>query len=483
MEVGASRLLYGAASIFMISTLSFSREHVRHFFPARWRFPMISLQTPIRTIILLTMIILLLGITACAEIKLQTLPPPPPTAKLRVFFLPVSDVMPARLWWGTPHKEFAANMTYQVAHFLQTTGIYEIVPARDVNAVLDGQNDEDIYWVRGNWESAKRVGRAVHADYVVVAHRGFASRGVYFFEMLWINLETGKIFESRNTASSFLDTNAKRQEFKNIVNQIYREIFQQAKEDLLSTAILKGRIAEKAGLGQDLPAKTPVREERIPAVKEKEAPDRLPIIAMGPAPEIPKAGASQKPAVKEPAAKKTPVTSSERTGTPVVAVVRPPVAPPSMREPLIKADIVPAGKKPRLVVYDLEASQPMQVVGLILTEALREEIFKIGSFDLINREDLTRAIEELKLQQSGLVQEKDAVQMGRWFAARQSVTGRLGVIGSTMLLQAKRTDIETMGTLAIGSLNAPAGREEELLNGLSSLARQLFPRQINMNPK
>jgi hypothetical protein len=439
---------------------------------------MISLQTTIRTILLLTMIILMLGITACAEIKLQTLPPPPPTAKLRVFFLPVSDVMPAGLWWGTSHKEFAANMTDQVANFLQTTGIYEIIPTRDVNTVLEGQNDEGIYWDRGNWESAKRVGRAVHADYVVAAHRGCASRGVYFFEMLWINLETGKIFESRNTASSFLDTNAKREEFKNIVKQIYREIFQQAKEDLLATAILKGRLAEKAGLGQDLPAKTPAREERIPVVKEKEAPAMLPVIAMGPAPEIPNAVVSPKPA-----AKKAPVTSSGSTGTPVVAVVRPPVAPPSMREPLTKADIVPPGRKPRLVVYDLETSQPMQVVGLILTEALREEIFKIGSFDLINREDLTRAIEELKLQQSGLVQEKDAVQMGRWFAARQSVTGRLGLIGSTTLLQAKRTDIETMGTLAIGSLNAPAGREEELLNGLSLLARQLFPRQINMKSK
>ncbi len=127
----------------------------------------------------------------------------------------------------------------------------------------------------------------------------------------------------------------------------------------------------------------------------------------------------------------------------------------------------------RIVVYDLETTQPMQVAGLIITEALREEILKLGSFDLVNREDLARAMDELKLQQSGLVGEKEAVTMGRWLAARQSVTGRLGSLGSTTVLQTKRTDIETMGTLSIGSLKAAAGREEDLLEGLPDLAKKL----------
>jgi len=138
---------------------------------------------------------------------------------------------------------------------------------------------------------------------------------------------------------------------------------------------------------------------------------------------------------------------------------------------------VTAGGKTRLVVYDLETTQTMQVAGLIITEALREEILKLGSFDLVNREDLSRAMEELKLQQSGLVQEKESVQMGRWLAARESVTGRLGALGSTTVLSTKRTDIETMGTLSIGSIKAPAGREEDLLNGLPELAKKLTKKQ------
>ncbi len=123
--------------------------------------------------LLLACLILVVGMTACAEVKINTLPSPPPTAKLRVFFLPVSDALPGRLHWAVSHKEYAVNMAKPLDRFLRTTGIYEIVPQGDVDAVLDGKQIEDIPWQRGNWDTARRVGRALHADYVVVARRGF----------------------------------------------------------------------------------------------------------------------------------------------------------------------------------------------------------------------------------------------------------------------------------------------------------------------
>jgi hypothetical protein len=154
-----------------------------------------------------------------------------------------------------------------------------------------------------------------------------------------------------------------------------------------------------------------------------------------------------------------------------VAVKKPSLQSKSLQE---KAGPLIMEGKPRIVVYDLETPPPMQVAGLIITEALREEIHKVGSFDIVNREDLSRAMDELNLQQSGLVQEQGAVRMGRLLAAQQSVTGRLGSLGNSTVLQTKRTDIETMGTLSFGSITAPAGREEDFLNGLPELARKLL---------
>jgi hypothetical protein len=133
----------------------------------------------------------------------------------------------------------------------------------------------------------------------------------------------------------------------------------------------------------------------------------------------------------------------------------------------------PMTDKTRLVVYDFAAIEHLNVVALILTEALREELFTLGQFILVNREDLLQVMQELKLQQSGLVDEKQIVALGKWLAANETVTGRLAVLGNSYILQAKRTDIKTMGTLSLGSLRCVAGHEDELLSGMPDLARRL----------
>ncbi len=116
----------------------------------------------------------------------------------------------------------------------------------------------------------------------------------------------------------------------------------------------------------------------------------------------------------------------------------------------------------------------MKVAGLILTEALREALHHSGNFVLIQRENMLKFLEEYKLQQSGLVDKKQAVRAAKWLAASEAVTGNLAVLGNTSLLQAKRMDIETLGTLAAGSIKCPAGREEELLDRMPELAAMLI---------
>lgn len=125
------------------------------------------------------------------------------------------------------------------------------------------------------------------------------------------------------------------------------------------------------------------------------------------------------------------------------------------------------------MVYDFNASQNLTVVALILTEALREELLLIGQFVLINRENIGQIVDELKLQQSGLVDEQQTVQIGKWLAANESVTGRLDTLGNSYILFAKRTDIKSLITLSMGSLRCTAGKEEEMLTGMSLLAKKL----------
>jgi hypothetical protein len=362
--------------------------------------------------LLLPCLIFVLLMSACTELRLRTIPSPEPSAKLRVLFLPMTDTLFRGGSWAIPHSVYAEQIAVPVRMFLRRTGIYEVVPQEDIKTVLGETAIESIHWDTGDWKAARQVGRALHADYVIICRRGF--QGFVYFRMLLINLETGKVYETSDHPGSNLSGRAQiQEEYRKIVQASYREIFNQAKGDMLVTALRKGRTIHTA-------------------------------------PPPPLTAAVQKPPLQG-------KVLQEKAG------------------PLIME-----GKesgKPRIVVYDLETPPPMQVAGLIITEALREEIYKVGSFDIVNREDLSRAIDEMKLQQSGLVQEQGAVQMGRWLAAKQSVTGRLGSLGSSTVLQTKRTDIETMGTLSFGSLTAPAGREEDFLNGLPELARKLLQKQ------
>jgi hypothetical protein len=140
----------------------------------------------------------------------------------------------------------------------------------------------------------------------------------------------------------------------------------------------------------------------------------------------------------------------------------------------------PATDKAKLVVYDFDTVERLSVVALILTDALREELFILGRFSLVNRENMMQVIQELKLQHSGLVDEKEIVELGKWLAANQAVTGRLAMLGNSYVLQAKRTDIKTMGTLGLGTLKCSSGQEEELLSGIPVLARKLIGMKSNV---
>ena len=58
-------------------------------------------------------------------------------------------------------------------------------------------------------------------------------------------------------------------------------------------------------------------------------------------------------------------------------------------------------------------------------------------------------------------------------AASQVVTGRLGQLGKTFVMQAKRVDVETFSTLGLASIKFTEGQEDEALNKLPGFARSL----------
>jgi hypothetical protein len=377
-------------------------------------------------------LLLLIFAAGCAEVRLNTIPAPPPTTKLRVFIQPVTGLND-RGRWPVQHEDWARRQVRASRAFLRQTGIFEMPTEEELASVTGKRTFSILDWSRKDWSLVRQVGLALHADYAMIVERGF-SKGFHESEMVLINIETGKRFKvllltkkDRSTSGKYL---AQTNRFA------YDKIFREAKNDLLATAIRKGSLAAP----QFFMAKAPMP----PPPSAKPAPS----------PVAPKPTLPPEPRLKEK-----------------------PSAPQEVSEKLDYDKVLSAEETAKsgtkLAVYDLDTDEPYRVVALILSEALRQELFKLGLFHMVNRENIVKVLEELALQQTGLVDEKEASRAGKGLAAEQIVLGRFGVLGKKSVVQAKRIDVETQGTLGLGILRCDVGREDELLAHMTELAREI----------
>lgn len=288
------------------------------------------------------------------------------------------------------------------------------------------------YWERNDWALARRVGKSLYAEYAMIVERGWEPTP--YWRVVLINIETGKRF----AVFSFV-TKGDRAAFIPVIKASYREIFRDAKKDLMATAIRIGKRMQ-------------VLQSNYQTLSPKEVSATLHRV--------------------------------EKPHVPPATKARPPISPaplpPTLSSPGRELDIAKALEtkntakgRIRLAVYDLDSAKHLNIVALILSEALREELFRLGNFILVNRENMNQVIQEVTLGQTGLIDEKQAVQAGKALAANHIIVGRLASIGKSSLLQAKRIDTETHGTLAISSIKCKQGEEEVLLDRMQELACKL----------
>jgi hypothetical protein len=352
----------------------------------------------------LAMPLLLAALAGCAEVQVRTLPPPAPTAKLRVFVLPLTG-SPPPAGWGLPHADFSRIQFRATRSHLEGTGIYQIATPEDYLRVVGQRSIFNSEWKASNWTLARRVGQALFADYTFIVERDY-NAGLRFYNTVLINLETGRQFR----VSFRLPLGREHMGESQQMGRAYAEIFREAKNDMLATAMRKGRLAAPG-----LPKESGRPEPPPPKIREVDLGEAL----------------------KQP----------------------------------------PAPARARLAVYDFSASEPLKIAALVLSEALREELFRQGNFTLVNRENMVQILNEMGTQQTGLVDEKQAVQAGKGLAASQIVLGQVGSFGNTLVLQVKRIDVESQATLSLGSVKCALGKEDELLAGLPELARKVAGKQ------
>jgi len=393
---------------------------------------------------------------ACAEIEIKTTQPPQ-SPKVRVYIVAFIERPPKGMMKGSP--EGFVKKTYRgTRRFLSDTGIYEIVPQKEVEIVLNGKTIPLWHWTKDNYNFTKKIGRALYADFAMMAVR--TPKSIYYE---FINLETGKVYEARHNA--LLGMNLGPFEGITMSEELYYQIFSHAKEDLMSIAIRKGKLISQIGTEKKIvsekapvaspPVSSPTPLKPIPEKKVLPSKEKEPTIKEGP--KKPEYKIYPEPSEKTPPSiekKKTQPYQKEIYEMPEPQKTKPEKTPDSLAEsqkfkfelanPLIEKPT--EQDKTRIIVYDFNSVNWLTVPALILSEALREELYKLGRFRLVNREDIQRVLSELKLQQSGLVNETQVMQIGQWLAAENAITGKLSPLGNTIVLQTKRINMKTIGS-------------------------------------
>ncbi len=82
-----------------------------------------------------------------------------------------------------------------------------------------------------------------------------------------------------------------------------------------------------------------------------------------------------------------------------------------------------AREKPRLAVREFENKAGGNVPASAITEMMTTELYEAGLFTLVEREKLKYVGEEIRLSQSGLMDESTAPELGRIKGAQYSMTG------------------------------------------------------------
>ncbi len=208
---------------------------------------------------------------AFANTKISSIPQPPVTSKLRIFVLAVTEAERRVKWQVSPEK-FNENMSEKTSEILKTKGIYEVVSAEDIKAVLGNQIVPGREWFADDNALVKDVGKALHADYALLIERR-AGRTDLHFSFDLINLNTGKLFHSFNYVSGTLlkkfNDSEKTQVIREVIRNNYRQIFSAAKSDLLNTAMAKGKLLPEK-IQKPVIAISPALETVTPDKSEEE---------------------------------------------------------------------------------------------------------------------------------------------------------------------------------------------------------------------
>ncbi len=129
-----------------------------------------------------------------------------------------------------------------------------------------------------------------------------------------------------------------------------------------------------------------------------------------------------------------------------------------------------SGQAIPIAVMDFDGFGISQVEAIALSNRLRNELFRLGAFEVVDRGMMENILTEQDFQMVGCTSNECLVEVGQLLGAKQMIGGSISKVGAMFTVSARVVDVETGKMLGVSDFDLRGGLEEVLTTGMKQVA-------------
>jgi TolB-like protein len=133
----------------------------------------------------------------------------------------------------------------------------------------------------------------------------------------------------------------------------------------------------------------------------------------------------------------------------------------------LRAQVMP------IAVLDFDGFGISESEAIALSNRLRNELFRLGTFQVVDRGMMQSILEEQDFQLTGCTSNECLVQVGKLIGAQQMVGGSVSKVGGTFTVSARLVDVETGTVLGVSDFDLRGELDDLLTTGMQQVALML----------
>jgi len=149
----------------------------------------------------------------------------------------------------------------------------------------------------------------------------------------------------------------------------------------------------------------------------------------------------------------------------------------AQRTPSVR-QLADSGQAITVAVLDFDAFGISPTEAIALTNRLRNELFRLETFEVVDRGMMENILAEQDFQMAGCTSNECLVEVGKLLGASQMVGGSVSKVGQTFSVSARLVDVETGKLLNVSDFDLRGEIDDMLTRGMGVVALMLAGQEV-----